>query len=362
MSEDELRQHVNSSEDFYGLLGISEVAQENEIRRAYRKTALKYHPDKAGTSQEAVNKFQLIQLAYDLLSDSSVRELYDNARRAKNQKAERDKAYEGRRKWMKADLERREQGGALKRKREDAEAEEFERELTRLAEDGRRRRKEHEEKLRREAEEIEREEAEPTVPSAPKTNREVQDIDRSITLRFLVNDDTNDVGEPEVKAAFERFGPIEAVALRDKKLKIDGQKHRQPCKTVLIVYDSVVGAHTAVTDFIKASETDIRLCIYEGVDWAAGKAPDYIPSAPKPSSDARSKMQNLVGDKAAAQAPVAKGNAGVPSFSFKKPANSSPNLDDVTMIRLKNAERRRMEQKIKQQEAEDGAAVVNGEE
>lgn len=154
--DDDLKSHaLNSAHDFYDLLGVSPGASESEIRRAYRKTALKYHPDKNAGKPDVIEKFHLLQIAYDVLSDASVKELYDNARQAREEKKARNAAFEGRRKWMKEDLERRE-SGAMKRKREGVDSEEaFERELRRLAEDGKRRRREREEQLRREAAEAE---------------------------------------------------------------------------------------------------------------------------------------------------------------------------------------------------------------
>src|ERR1700761_1709296 len=216
MATDDLKsQALNSSQDFYALLDLSPAATETEIRRAYRKTALKYHPDKVGPSDtEALNKFHILQLAYDVLSDPAVKELYDNARRAKEAKAERDRAFEGRRKAMKDDLEMRERGAA-KRKREDMQAEEdFERELRRLAEDGKRRRKEREEALRMEAIEMEDEErkveeGESVRKEDVNANGEAEHVDRSITLRFPANGQTAGVDREGIISRFERFGPIE---------------------------------------------------------------------------------------------------------------------------------------------------------
>src|SRR4051812_1694690 len=105
MSNEDLKQHINSSHDFYELLGVSTTASESELRSAYRKTALKYHPDKVGANAEALEKFHLLQIAWDVLSDASVKELYDNARRARVEKAQRTSAYDDRRKAMIDELE-----------------------------------------------------------------------------------------------------------------------------------------------------------------------------------------------------------------------------------------------------------------
>lgn len=62
--------------DYYSILGISKNASEDEIKKAYRKLALKYHPDK-NKSPEAEEKFKLIAEAYEVLSDKKKRDIYD---------------------------------------------------------------------------------------------------------------------------------------------------------------------------------------------------------------------------------------------------------------------------------------------
>jgi DnaJ-class molecular chaperone len=62
--------------DYYSILGISKKASDEEIKKAYRKLALKYHPDKNKTP-EAEDKFKLIAEAYEVLSDKKKRDIFD---------------------------------------------------------------------------------------------------------------------------------------------------------------------------------------------------------------------------------------------------------------------------------------------
>lgn len=66
-----------SKRDFYEVLGISKSANEGEIKKAYRKMALKYHPDKNPGDNEAEDKFKEAAEAYEVLSDPNKKARYD---------------------------------------------------------------------------------------------------------------------------------------------------------------------------------------------------------------------------------------------------------------------------------------------
>ena len=63
--------------DYYEVLGVSKTATADEIKKAYRKLAVKYHPDKNPGDKEAEEKFKEAAEAYDVLSDPQKRQRYD---------------------------------------------------------------------------------------------------------------------------------------------------------------------------------------------------------------------------------------------------------------------------------------------
>jgi len=66
-----------SKRDYYEVLGVSKGASESEIKKAYRKMALKYHPDKNPGDKEAEEKFKEAAEAYEILSNAEKRQRYD---------------------------------------------------------------------------------------------------------------------------------------------------------------------------------------------------------------------------------------------------------------------------------------------
>lgn len=71
--------------DYYQVLGVSADAPESDIKKAYRKLALKYHPDKNSGNKQAEEKFKELAEAYSILSSAAKRKDYDLARRATNE-------------------------------------------------------------------------------------------------------------------------------------------------------------------------------------------------------------------------------------------------------------------------------------
>ncbi len=66
-----------ANRDYYEILGVGKSVTPQEIKQAYRKLALKWHPDKNPNNKEAEDKFKEINKAYEVLADSKKKEAYD---------------------------------------------------------------------------------------------------------------------------------------------------------------------------------------------------------------------------------------------------------------------------------------------
>ena len=72
-----MKPNMKPNKDYYQILGVNRDSDSDSIKKAYRKLAMEYHPDKNKGNQEAENKFKEIVEAYEILSDSEKRHLYD---------------------------------------------------------------------------------------------------------------------------------------------------------------------------------------------------------------------------------------------------------------------------------------------
>lgn len=364
-ASDDLKSLAASTKvDYYELLEISPASDSEAIRRAYRKTALKYHPDKVGANNTtALEKFHLLQIANDVLSTPELKDLYDNARRARDQIAQRDHQLSARRREMKEDLERREREGANVKlgKRKSGSDDEFEKELQRLREDTKRRRVELDERRRREMEELLREEGvdggNTVVTETMKGGDGVEEMDRSIKVRFR----SDDIDRQTLVKIFERFGAVEDVVIRSKAAKDSSTKKKRPRRTALLVYKSVVGAHAAISDYPKLVESEgDTFGQLESVDWASGREPAFVPRAPvleETKEGMKSSPALREGESGEGEVKSTRGGSSTPKISFKGAKNdqSGASVDEIMMMRLKNAEKRRQEVKMRKEKAAEGA-------
>jgi DnaJ family protein C protein 17 len=341
----------NATDDFYELLGVAFDAEEAAIKKAYRKASIKYHPDKNPDNADAANRFIYLGWARDILLDATLKGEYDRSRTRRREKVLQDELLDGRRRKMKEDLERREQqgrdfGANLKRKRaEDMnEHEKREQEIQRLAEDGKRRRMEATERRRKEEEAEQSRLDISTTPKPSQQPTQSAEITRTIKLRF-----TRTPTSPSADALttmFAKYGPVDSVVLgKDKKIRPSGEKHRKVTATAFVVFKRMDHAHRAVSE----GTTDYPEL--ESVGWA-GEAPvlgvrEEAPSTPISTPKAfRTTFGASFGGAGKGATP------GTPKFSFSP---STPSLQEVTMMRLKEAEKKRLEEQIRRQEAAEQA-------
>ncbi|KAH3974444.1 hypothetical protein HBI25_126330 [Parastagonospora nodorum] len=350
----------NATEDFYELLGVAFDANEAAIKKAYRKTSIRYHPDKNPDNKDAADRFIYLGWARDILIDPKLKGEYDRSRTRRREKALQDELLDGRRKQMKQDLERREQegkdfGNSLKRKRAEdmSEAEKRAQEIHRLAEDGKRRRKEAQERLEKKRKEedeaasfIDLEESQPQPQPAASSTAE---LDRAVKVRFQREAETLEWDKDKLQAMFTKYGKIDSIVMgKDKKIRPSGEKRRKVVAMVFIVYTRLDHAHAAVSDARKDYP------MLESVSWAKGepdiKSPVEAPSAPStpistPNKSFRASFGPGMGKPSTTP-------MGTPKFSFSP---KTPSLQEVTMIRLKEAEKKRLEEQIRKQEAAEEA-------
>lgn len=193
-----------AKEDLYAVLGVEENSDKKAILKAYRKRALKCHPDKNPDNPRAAEEFHKLSKALEILTDAAAKAAYDKLRQAKKAAELRTKALDSKRRKLKEDLEAREnaaQSAASERKTKYDN-------------------KTAEEKLQAEIERLRREGSSILKQEQEAMHRQMQagEADTSCRLRLKWNGKASkQYTESELETIFSKHGEVVTVLISAKK-------------------------------------------------------------------------------------------------------------------------------------------------
>lgn len=246
--------------DYYDLLGVSPAATESEIRRAYRKTSIRYHPDKVEPTPANLEKFHQLQLALNVLTTPDEKAKYDQSREAKLRRKAENEALEARRRGLKEDLEQAEAAASTNGngfaatngvKRTWSEREVKINQLkevnrNRLAEmNARRVRDAQEARERMEQQQREKEEQE-NKASGEVAESSDQTVDRSVKVRWVKEGEGLEIDQDTIQGEFAAGDVENVVILKDKRRRAEGRKEKVTMGTAVIVFTNLAAARNAV--------------------------------------------------------------------------------------------------------------------
>lgn len=352
------------------------------LRKQYRRTSLLYHPDK-NPSPDAAATFHLLTTGFDILSDPTTKAAYDNARAASLARKRRAETLNVNRRAMKEELEERERSAKRARTDEAREEHEFRTKLEKLKQEGAMLRKKREEALRKAeiesdddddddvddgekqnkaqlgVEQESRKAAANNADAAEAATREFSDLERTIRVRWNPKKVSVAHDQKTLHNMFMRFGKIaDCVVTPDSS---DATKQKK-LRMALLVFEDVHAAAVAVADFAAAEFGGLK-----DVSWAAGQAPNGLvaeapPKTPSISKQSTSDLNNK--------------NTTPPTFSFSKrgtprftsftavgassaatlkgssSSNRSSSYENATLLRMREMEKKRLEEDIRSSEAE----------
>ncbi|KAI0762802.1 DnaJ domain-containing protein [Fomes fomentarius] len=360
----------------YELLGLTVEATEQDIRTAYRKLSLKVHPDRNRGNPDAARKFHELYQAHELLLDPLRRMALDAKHRVKEAKKARFATYDAKRKGLVEELEERER--TFKKARVEKEAEQKVRwhENERIMDEGRRLREERERELQRK--EREREEQEKKAQQAVNVGVEPPTLgllDTTVRVKYTLS------AHPTLTDASSIGTLLTPLGSLDKSTIVISLKPAPPKKpkrgTALVPFKQIGGAFAAVCASGRAESglKDIE------IDWAEGKEPELIGwlkkmgqlggapgkdgdnHAPAPASEHHNSSTSTSTSTSIPSTQPPLSDSAFSSFpsTFPAPFKSTapvevPGLDyeSLTLMRMRQAERERLEREIREREAQEG--------
>ncbi|XP_022908353.2 dnaJ homolog subfamily C member 17 [Onthophagus taurus] len=199
------------NENLYKILQISIDSSTSDIKKAYRKKALKLHPDKNPDNPDAAKEFHKLSKILEILTDESARKAYDRVLKARQEAQIRHQALDSKRKKLKEDLDAREQFKSNQQKQKSAE-QLLKEEIERLRKEG--------------SKQVEEEIALVTQQIFNERNNQNTDIEREESDKFRIkikwkankNDDKNGGYNEEIlRKILLKYGDINVLVMSSKK-------------------------------------------------------------------------------------------------------------------------------------------------
>ena len=332
--------------DLYKILGVKCDATDKEILKAYRKKALKVHPDKNPDNPKAGEEFHLLSRVLEILTDPAAKNAYDKIVKARAEAELRRQQLDSKRKKFKQELEERELAAFQERDLEAQAARNLGAKIERLRKEGSRLLEEEQERMREELKRV--------VISDKKSDVIVisdEDEGEPARLKLKWKAKKSDAGnggynETILRDFLCQYGKISALIVSRKKMG-----------SAIVEYDSPFCAVNAVKNLTGLEDNPI--C----VSWISGK-PSETP-ANKEGSDFTnighaSTFCNMPAPASCDKSSYNQTNSEMPSFSFDPSKWASPapasglDYENLVLMRMRQAEeRKRLIEEIQKQDAEE---------
>ncbi|XP_052769882.1 dnaJ homolog subfamily C member 17-like isoform X2 [Mya arenaria] len=319
-----------TKEDLYGILGVEQEATEKHITKAYRKQALKCHPDKNPDNPKAAEKFHKLTQALEILVDAAARAAYDKILKGKKEAEWRRKQYDSKRKKFKDDLEVREK--ATFEKKEDAvdAAKRLQQEIERLRKEGNSILRETQEQLRRDLEERQ------NSAAGGDSDEDLEGEEHTAKIKAkwkIKKGNVRDEGytRQELDEMFSKFGNVLNIVVSVKK-----------SGTAIIEFSSPYTADVAMKNV--SGKPDFPLTL----SWLSGQQPeDRLGNHGNSDS---TETRKATGTSGAASFPT--GATSFTSFSQTQPTPDNRDFESVVLMKMRQAEERKrlIEQMMKEDE------------
>ncbi|KAF1796511.1 hypothetical protein V8B55DRAFT_1469639 [Mucor lusitanicus] len=316
---------MDAEVDYYELLGLEITASAKEIKNAYRRKALKVHPDK-NPSPDAAVLFHALTQAQDLLLDPKKRSEYDQKHRTRQERQKKKQEMDSKRRHAQDELEKREQEAKRAKTDQNQAKAEYEAQLAKLREEGAKRRQE--------------DWASPAEGSA--TQEPVPHAETELgALKIKWKYKKYNFSEQDLLDILNPIAEVDSLALSSKKKG-----------SASVLFKSVVDAYNVMTK----KETHPALSQFENITWLTGKPPSIVEKmtrAEEMKKEARAALFSTNNRSTAATGTPLFTTGSQSSFfkTFNIPSNlkgsmsskmSDDDYESITLMKMRQAERDRV--------------------